>query len=104
MKNPFREFSIDREVRLAMLVTIPVAAGVLACVFGHWIVGILLFGIGAAMVAAFWLAVVRPARIPREAIVTIRLTGSIPEEVGRSPIDQIMRRGTLSLDSIREVL
>lgn len=95
---------MDREVRLAILVTILIAVGAVACVFGHWIVGIALFGIAAALVAAFWLAVVRPARIPRDAVVTIRLAGSIPEETGRSPIDQIIRRRTLSLDSIREAL
>jgi protease-4 len=104
MKNPFREVSVDREVRLAILAIVLIAVGVLACAWGHWLAGIALFGIAVALVAAFWLAVVRPARIPRDAVVMIRLTGSIPEEVGRSPIDQIMRRGTLSLDRLRDVL
>src|SRR5437773_10822709 len=104
MKNPFRQFSLDREMRLGILITMLIAAGALACAFGHWIVGSALFGIAAALVAAYWLAVVRPARIPREAIVMIRLSGSIPEEIGRSPIDQIIRRGALSLDSIRDAL
>ncbi len=104
IKNPFADLALSREVRLAILVTILIAAGAIACAWDHWIIGIALLAFAAALVAAFWFAIFRPARIPRDAVVMIRLTGSIPEEVPHSAIDQIMRRKTLSLDIIREAL
>ncbi len=55
------------------------------------------------MVAAFWFAVVRPAQIPRGAVVMVRLAGPIEEDVTRSPLDQLMRRGAQSLDHLRYV-
>ena len=55
------------------------------------------------MVAAFWFAVVRPAQIPRDAVVMVRLAGPIEEDVTRSPLDQLMRRGAQSLDHLRYV-
>ena len=94
MKNPFIErLWISREVRLAIIVAILSAAGSVACVAGDWKAGITILGVAAAMVAAFWLAVVRPAQIPRDAVVIVRLAGPIEEDVTRSPLDQLMRRG-----------
>jgi protease-4 len=105
MKNPFIErLWISREVRLAIVVAILSAAGTVACVTGEWKTGITIFGIAAAMVAAFWFAVVRPAQIPRDAVVMVRLAGPIEEDVSGSPLDLLMRRGALSLDHLRYVL
>ena len=56
------------------------------------------------MVAAFWFAVVRPAQIPHDAVVVVRLAGPIEEDVTRSPLDQLMRRGAQSLDHLRYAL
>jgi len=104
MKNPFIErLWISREVRLAIIVTILSAVGTVACAAGDWKVGITILGVAAAMVAAFWFAVVRPAQIPRDAVVVVRLAGPIEEDVTRSPLDQLMRRGAQSLDHLRYV-
>jgi protease IV len=105
MKNPLIErLWISREVRLAIIVALLSAAGAVACAAGEWKAGITALGAAAAMVAAFWLAVVRPARIPRNAVVVIRLTGPIEEDVTRSPLDQLLRRGAQSLDHLRYAL
>ncbi len=105
MKNPFIErLWINREVRLAIIVTILGVVGVVACAYGHWKVGIAVLGIAAAIVAAFYFAVVKPARIPRDAVLVIRLAGPIEEDVTRSPLDQILRRGANSLDHLRYAL
>src|SRR6266481_94068 len=101
MKNPFKGLWISREVRLAILVSIMTAAGAILCVAEHWTAGIVVLAMALAIVAAFWLAIVRPARIPRDAVVMIRLAGPIEEDVTGSPLDQIVRRGALSLDSLR---
>ena len=64
-------------------------------------VGITAIGIGLALVAAFYFAIVRPAQIPHDAVLVVRLSGPIEEDVTRSPFDQIMRRGAQSLDHLR---
>src|SRR5260370_15585385 len=104
MKNPFERVWISREVRLAILVAIMAITGALLCHAGHWTAGITVLAMALAIVAASWLAVVRPARIPRDAVVMIRLAGPIEEDVTRSPLDQIMHRGALSLDHLRYAL
>src|SRR5271156_6660483 len=105
MKNGFLEnLWISREVRLAIVVAVFCAAGAIACEMGDWKAGIALLGVAAAMVAAFWFAIVRPAQIPHDAVVVIRLAGPIEEDVTRSPLDQIMRRGAQSLDHLRYAL
>ena len=104
MKNPFQHLWISREVRLAILVSILAAVGAVSCEAGYWTAGITILAIAIAIVAAFWFAVVRPSRIPADSVVMIRLAGPIEEDVTRSPLDQIMRRGALSLDHLRYVL
>ena len=104
MKNPLIErLWISREVRLAIIVAILSAAGTVACAAGDWKAGITVLGVAAATVAAFWFAVVRPAQIPRDAVVIVRLAGPIEEDVTRSLLDQLMRRGAQSLDHLRYV-
>jgi len=104
MKNPFIErLWISREVRLAIIVTILSAVGTVACAAGDWKAGIAILGVAGAMIAAFWFAVVRPAQIPRDAVVVVRLAGPNEEDVTRSPLDQLMRRGAQSLDHLRYV-
>ncbi|HEV2170693.1 MAG TPA: hypothetical protein VGR40_07085, partial [Candidatus Binatus sp.] len=94
MDKPYIErLWISREARLATIVAVLCAVGTLACVAGHWEIGIAVLGVALAIVAAFWFAVVKPARIPHDAVVVIRLAGPIEEDVTRSPIDQLLRRG-----------
>ena len=59
--------SLPREFRIAMLVVLVAGAGALAIHFGLRDVGIGLFVMAAAIAAAFYLLVWRPARIPRGA-------------------------------------
>ncbi|MGA9724224.1 MAG: signal peptide peptidase SppA [Candidatus Binatus sp.] len=102
MKNRFfGNLWISREVRLAIIVAILCAVGAVACAAGDWKAGITALGIAVALVAAFWFAVVKPAQIPRDAVLVVRLAGPIEEDVTRSPLDQLMRRGAQSLDHLR---
>jgi protease IV len=102
MKNLFTErLWISREVRLGIIVAILFLVGSVACTAGDLKLGFGIIGIAVALVAAFYFAVVRPARIPRDSVLVIRLAGPIEEDVTRSPLDQIMRRGAQSLDHLR---
>ena len=67
MKNPFTErLWISRELRLGIVVAILYVVGAIGLAFGHWGVGVSAIGIGLALVAAFYFAVIRPARIPQD--------------------------------------
>jgi protease IV len=102
MKNPFSErFWISREVRLGIVVAILFSVGAVFCAAGDLKTGLSVIAVAVAMVAAFHFAVVRPAQIPHDAVLVIRLAGPIEEEVTGSPLDQIMRRGATSLDHLR---
>src|ERR1700675_739137 len=105
MKIPFTErLWISREVRLAIIVAILCVVGAVACAAGDWKIGITVLGVAAAIVAAFYFAVLRPSLIPHDAVLVIRLAGPIEEDVTSSPLDQIMRRGAISLDHLRYAL
>ncbi len=97
---------ISREVRLAIMVAVLVLLGAFALTHHQIKPAIALLLIAAASVAAFWYAVIRPARIPREAVITIRLSGAIHEDPQLTPLDQLLRRGrsAMSLRGLRYAL
>src|ERR1700689_4766481 len=105
MKNEFVEnLWLSREVRLGIIVVVLCAAGGVACAAGDWKIGIAILGVAAAMVAAFWVAIVRAAQIPHDAVVVIRLAGPIEEGGKRPALGPILRRGAQSLDHLRYAL
>ncbi len=103
-KSPFKRIWLSREVRLAIIVAILSAAGTIACASGYWEAGIGLLLLAAGVVAAFWFLVVRPARVPRDAVVMLRLAGTIHEGARRAGLDLLVRRGVLTLDNVRTAL
>jgi protease-4 len=102
MKNPFADrLWISREVRLGIVVAILFSVGSVFCAAGDLKAGFSVIGLAVAMVAAFHFAIVRPAQIPHDAVLVIKVAGPIEEDVTGSPLDQIMRRGAISLDHLR---
>jgi protease-4 len=92
---------LGREVRLAIAVVILLALAAFMLARREWAPGMAAIAVAVALVAAFFLLIVRPARIPRDAVVMIRLSGAIPEEQRRSPLDQLLRPRMLTLDDLR---
>ncbi len=78
--------------------------GFAAFYFDRDALGVTFMAAAIAAAAAFFVFVIRPARIPRDAILTIRLSGSLPEEPHRSLIDQIRGRGFPALSHLRYAL
>ncbi len=72
--------------------------------FGRWLAGAFLFAAAAAGAAAFFVFVMRPARIPRDAVLLIRLRGTLPEEPHRSIVDQVRGRAFPALSQLRYAL
>ncbi len=92
---------ISREVRVAALVLILGAAGAWMLRHDRVIAGTLLLLAAFVVAGAFWVFIIRPVRIPRDAVVMLRLAGSIPEDVGRSPLDQLRLRHAIGLRQLR---
>jgi protease-4 len=96
--------SLRREFRLAILVALLLGAGALAPYLGWRDTGIC-FGIAAvAIAAAFYFLVLRPSRIPRDAVLVLKLAGAMREVAPRSPLDQLRGRGGAALFDLRQAL
>jgi protease IV len=100
----FNRLRLPREVRVAIVIAILVGLGALALAYGWRAPGIAGLVIAAAIGLAYYFLVIKPARIPRDAVLTIRLAGGIREDAPRSPIDQLRSRGTPTLFDIRRAL
>jgi protease-4 len=66
--------------------------------------GIALCVVAAGFAAVFYAMVWRPARIPRDAVLIIKLAGAVREIAPRSPLDQLRGRATPTLFDLRQVL
>src|SRR5262245_27699184 len=92
---------ISREARVAGLIVVLGVLGALMLRHHQPTLGAILFLAAVAVAGGFWRFVVRPARIPRDSVLMLRLAGSIPEDIRRSPFDQLFHRHTLGLRQLR---
>jgi protease IV len=95
-----RLFAI-RIVRVATLCAVLIALAAGALYFDHPALSLSFLILAFAMAAAFFAFVIRPSRIPRDAVLTIRLNGALPEEPHRSLIDQVRGRVFPALSHLR---
>jgi len=93
-----------RQVRFGILVALLIALGTVCLDAGWRTAGLALLVAATVIAAAFYWLVIRPARIPPKAILTIRLAGGIREDVPRSPLEQLRSRGAATLFDIRTAL
>ena len=99
-----RQIKLSREARLAILVTGLIVLGVIGLDAGWHIVGAWLLLAAAGLVAAFYLLVLRPARIPEDSVLMLKIGDGLREEPPRSPIEQLRSRGMPTLYDLRRVL
>ncbi|HTT76410.1 MAG TPA: signal peptide peptidase SppA [Candidatus Binataceae bacterium] len=99
-----RQIRLSREARLAILVAVLIALGVISLDAGWHLVGAVLLLIAAGVVTAFYLLVLRPARIPENSVLMLKIADGLREEPPRSPIEQLRSRGTPTLYDLRRVL
>lgn len=95
---------LSRGMRIGLYCTILLALAALSFYFGYAALGLLFVLAAAALGALFYSFVVRSARIPRDAVLVIRLSGTLPEEPQRSLIDQLRGRGFPALTHLRYAL
>jgi protease-4 len=105
MKFPQFDMSrLSREVRLGIVTALLLLVGVVFFAFSWHVTGVVVIAIALALVAAFYFLVARPARIPDEAILTIRISDGMREDAPRSPLEQLRGRGQPTLYQLRRVL
>jgi protease IV len=95
---------LGRAARLAIAVAILLGFAAFMLARREWEPGIAATAVAVALLVAFYVFIVRPARIPRDSVVAIRLAGQIPEQQRRGPLDQLFRPRTLTLDEFRYAL
>src|SRR6266849_1745229 len=100
----FEGLTLSREARLGSLVAVLIALGAICFDLGWRAAGIILFVIAAVVVAAYVAFIVRPARIPKDAVLTLRIADGIREDAPRSPLEQLRSRGLPTLYQIRLAL
>jgi protease-4 len=103
MKLP-GSIALSRDARLALITAVLAAAGAIGVDRGWYVAGALLWLAAAAAVAAFYLLIKRPARIPKDAVLTIRIADGLREDAPRSPLEQLRSRGAATLFHIRQAL
>src|SRR5579859_1240249 len=105
MKLPrFSSLRLTRDARLGIAVATLVALSAIALDRGWLFTGLLLAAAAITLVILFFVFVVRPARIPHGAILTLRCADGLREDAPRSPLDQLRSRGAPTLFHLREAL
>ena len=99
-----RQIKLSREARLAILVTGLIGLGVIGLDAGWHVLGAWLLLAAAGLVAAFYLFVLRPARIPEDSALMLKIGDGLREEPPRSPFEQLRSRGMPTLYDLRRVL
>ena len=68
---------MSREVRATLLVIVLAIAGICALAYGAPRIGAASLVLAAMVGVGFWILVIRPARIPRDAVLMLRLGCSL---------------------------
>jgi protease IV len=96
--------NLTRETRVAILVAFLIALGTICLNEGWRTAGLTSVVAATAIAVAFYLLVIRLSRIPRDAVLTLRLGSGIREDAPRSPLEQLRSRGAATLFDIRNAL
>lgn len=96
--------SLRREIRVAIVAGLLAGLGALAIHSGLRDEGAALCALAVALAAGFYMMVWRPSRIPRDAVLVVRLAGGLREGPPRSPLDQLRGRAAPSLFEVRQAL
>ncbi len=95
---------LSREARFASVIAVLIALGAICFDVGWRGSGIVAIAVAGAIAAVFFVAIVRPARIPRDGALLIRIADGLREDGPRSPLEQLRNRGLPTLFHIRQAL
>jgi protease-4 len=95
---------LGRESRVALLVAFLIALGSVCLNHGWLTVGLASVVAAAGIAGGFYLLVIRPSHIPPDAVLSLRMSGGIREDLPRTPLEQLRSRGAATLFDIRRAL
>ena len=95
---------MTREVRLAIIAALLMALGAIGIDLGLRAPGAALILAAAILTAVYVGVVVRPALLPRDGLLHIRLSGKLREYAVTSPLQFVMGRGLFTLHHLRQAL
>ncbi len=95
---------LRRETRVALLVASLIALGSIALDHEWLTTGLASIVAAVAIAGVFYLFVVRPSRIPPDAVLSLRLADGIREDLPRTPLEQLRSRGAPTLFDLRKAL
>ncbi len=90
-----------REAKIAVLCAALALLALVAARYGFYLPASILAACALGLAFAFYFFAVRPARIPRGAVLMVKLAGALAEEPRRSPLDALLGRGGISLHQVR---
>jgi protease-4 len=96
-----KDFAISRGMRVAVITAV-LSTTAIVCAMSGWRTP--MWGaasLALAIVTAHFILVVRPARIPRSAVLTIRIAGTLREFPPRSPVSLMLGGGFPALHHLR---
>lgn len=97
----WNEVRLAREVRVASSVAVLIALGAIALDRDWRAAGVALLLAAVAIAAAFYTIAVRPARLPKDAALMLRIADGLREDLPRSPLEQLRGRGQPTLFHLR---
>src|SRR5579862_2068422 len=100
-KSSLKRIFAIRIVRVLILCAILIALAGLSSWLDHPSLGLVFLLLAIAIAAAFFVFVLRPARIPRDSVLTLRLSGVLPEEPHRTLVEQLRGRTVPALSHLR---
>ena len=95
---------LSREARIASAIAVVIALSAICFDAGWRNSGIVLVAVAAGGIAAFYLLMMRPARVARDSALMIKIADGLREEGPRSPFEQLRSRGLPTLYHLRQAL
>ena len=95
---------MTRKARVLAIVLALLMVGVIAFVIGWHIIAAALTIAAVALAAAYFFLVFRPARIPVDSLLRLRLSGAVHEHSAGSLLDRIRGHDFVTMHQLRDVL
>jgi protease-4 len=98
------EKTVTRELRVLIIVLVFALLSAVAFFFAWYVAGAVAAAIALAIAAAYYLLIFRPARIPRDSLLRLRLSGRVTDYSAGSLLDRLMGREFVTMHDLREAL
>jgi protease-4 len=95
---------VTRELRILIIIAVLALLSAAAFFFGWYAAGAIAAAAAVVVAAAYFLLVFRPARIPRDSLLRLRLSGRVTDYSAGSLLDRLMGREFTTLHHLREAL